>query len=342
MKSTTRYVLLAALCCALAAGGASAAVSATKAPTNVKVATGFFPNVIFTPYYVAIARGYYAHEGLNVSMNYDRVPNLLQSVADGAYAFGASSGDSALIGRDTGARIKYVMAQYTQYPVGAMWLKHGGPTIKKPSDLKGLRIGISSPGSATDFGLKALLKAGHLTESDVTVTAVGFAETDALIHHQIDVAMTFTDNEPVQARALGYPVNVMKVSKYFRLTPNGVVTSQSLFNSNPNEVKGFVKATLRGQAFTLAHPDKAFKIALKFMPDLVDPKDIAIQRKVLTARLAYQQPISHEPLGWSNPKNWLLTRNFLKSIGALQHQVNPASVFTNKSVNQVNLHVTTK
>ena len=161
------------------------------------------------------------------------------------------------------------MAQYQQYPVGAMWLKNGGPKITKPADLKGLRIGISTPGSSTDFGLKALLKAGGLTENDVHVTAIGFTETEALINKQIDVAMTFTDNEPVQAVQLGHPVNVMKVSKYTALTPNGVVTSQNMIEHHANVVRNFVKATLRGQAYTLAHPDAAFKIALKHMPDLV-------------------------------------------------------------------------
>src|SRR4051812_38558365 len=143
MKGKTRFVLLVALCCGVLASAAGAAIRpSAHSLKNVTVATGFFPNVIFTPYYVAMDKGYYAHEGLNVSMNYGFAPNTLQKVADGTYAFGASSGDSALIARDGGTKLKYVMAQYTQYPVGAMWLRHGGPTIKSPKDLKGLKIGI--------------------------------------------------------------------------------------------------------------------------------------------------------------------------------------------------------
>jgi NitT/TauT family transport system substrate-binding protein len=114
------------------------------------------PNVQFAPYYVAQDKGYDNQAGLNVTVNYDRDPNLLQDVAAGKFAFASSSGDTATIARAAGAKIHYVAAQYQQYPVGAMWLKSGGPKITKPADLKGLRIGISSPGSSTDYGMRAL------------------------------------------------------------------------------------------------------------------------------------------------------------------------------------------
>jgi NitT/TauT family transport system substrate-binding protein len=171
------------------------------------------------------------------------------------------------------------------------------------------------------------------------VTAIGFTETQALINRQIDVAMTFTDNEPVQAAALGYPVDVMKVSKYAKLTPNGLVTSTSMVKNHASVVRSFVNATLRGQAYTLQHPDAAFKIALKRMPEIVNQKDIDIQRKVLAARLAYQAPVKGKPLGWSDPASWKATANFLLSIGAIQNGPAAVGLFTNRFVNRVNLHL---
>src|SRR5262249_35744167 len=146
-------VVAAAAVIVAAAPGAKA-----HAATNVTVATGFMPNVQFAPYYVAQDKRYSKQPGLNVTMNYDRDPNLLQDVASGKFASASSAGDTATIARAAGAKIHYVAAQYQQYPVGAMWLKSGGPKISKPADLKGLRIGISQPGSSTDYGMRALLK----------------------------------------------------------------------------------------------------------------------------------------------------------------------------------------
>ncbi len=249
---------------AVAAGVLAAAAmtpAVAGAATNVTVALGFKPDVVSAPYYVAQDMGYYKAAGLNVTLNYDKLPNPPQAVADGTqFQFGSSGGDAALLGNSKGAAVQVVAQQYEQYPVGAMWLADGGPKIVTPADLKGKTIGISSPGSSTDYGLSALLQAGHLKRSDVKVIAVGFTETEALINKQIDVAMTFTDNEPVNARALGHPVHVMRVANYKNLVSTGIIAGRKLIKNNPALVAAFVKATMRGEKFTLQHPDAAFKI----------------------------------------------------------------------------------
>jgi NitT/TauT family transport system substrate-binding protein len=334
-----RLFVLAVLAGAVAVciGAAGVNARSTALPKTIQVATGFRPDVEFTPYYVAQDLGYYKQAGLDVQINYDRVSNLMQSVATGKYTFAVTGGDSAVIGRATGADVQYVMAQYQAYPVGAMWLKNGGPKISKPSDLKGLRVGISVPGSSTDYGLTALLEAGGLSRSDVKVTAIGFTETEALINHQIDVAMTFVDNEPVAARALGYPVNTMLVSKYVGLIGPGVVTSTSVAKHHPQFVKKFVHATLRGLQYTLRHPDAAFQIAMKRMPEITDPSQVAIQRKILAARLAFQTPAKGHPLGWIDPKRWSATIAFLHRSGTIPQDVKPNQAFTNGFVDAVDL-----
>src|SRR5262249_46650843 len=319
-----------------AASGQTSA-KGTAALTTVKLATGFRPDVLFTPFYVAQDLGYYRQAGLDVQINYDRVSNLMQLVGHGKYTLATSGGDAAVMGAAAGAQVRYVMAQYEKYPVGAMTLKSGGPNLTNPSQLKGLNIGISVPGSSTDYGLTALLNAGHVSRSDVKVTAIGFTETEALINHQIDVAMTFGDNGHVQADALGHPVNVLPVSKYVNLVGSGIVTGKRTADKHGKLVTNFVRATLKGLKYTLNHQDAAFKIALKRMPDLVDQKQIAIARKVLTARLQFQKPLKGHPLGWSDPKAWAATTSFLKAAGVVTTQVNAPTVFTNGFVNRVNV-----
>jgi NitT/TauT family transport system substrate-binding protein len=305
-----------------------AARGAAPALTPVVVATGFMPNVVFAPYYIAQDLGYYRAAGLDVTMNYDRVSNLMQAVSSGQYTFGIASGDSVAIGKSEGANVTYVMAQYQKYPVGAMWLKHGGPTINSPADLKGKNIGISVPGSSTDIGLRALLRAGGLSNSDVKVTAIGFTETEALINRQIDVAMTFVDNEPVQAAALGHPVNVMDVSPYLKLVASGVVTGSKTVAHHRRLVQAFVTATLRGLRYSLQHPNRAFTISMKRQPEITDPTQRAIQRRVLAARLTFQKPPAGHPLGWSSPVAWKATVAFLRRIGMIKATVTVQSVYS--------------
>jgi NitT/TauT family transport system substrate-binding protein len=325
--------VIASLTAATPLDVAGAAGDRAPALTNVVLATGFQPDVEFAPYYVAQDLGYYKAQGLDVTINYDRVPDLLQEVANGKYTFAVQSGDAMLIARSTGIPVTYVMAQYQKYPIGAMTLKNGGPVLNTPVDLKGQTVGFSAPGSATYIGLRALLKAGHLSESDIHETAIGFTETQSLVAKQIDVAMTYIDNEPVQVRALGYPVNVMAVSKYIKLVSNGVVTSTALTKKNPALVQKFVTATLEGLQYTLKHPNKAFTSSMKRQPEVTDPAQLKIQRKVLTARLTFQQPPKGHPLGWSNPKHWKTTFSFLRSIGSIRPAVSLTSVDINTFTN---------
>lgn len=306
--------------------------------TKVVVATGFEPDVEFAPYYVAQSLGYYRAVGLDVQMNYARDPDLLEDVGNGRYAFAVTSGDTAAVAAAAGVPIRYVMAQYQRYPIGAITLKKGGLVLTSPRQLKGLKVGISMPGSSTAFGLSALLKAGGLSPRDVTTVSIGFTEVEALVSHRVQVAMTYLDNEPVEAAALGHPVNVLPVSRYLNLTSNGVVTSSSMMANHRREVEGFVAASLRGLSYTLAHPDAAFRICRKYMPALAQPTEAKIERQVLTARLAFQQPPTGHPLGWSNPKEWTATVDFLRSIGAVRTHLAPTRLFSNSIVDRVDVH----
>jgi hypothetical protein len=69
------------------------------------------------------------------------------------------------------------MAQYEKYPVGATVIVTNGITLKSPADLKGRKVGIPGLYGASLVAIKALLKAGNLTDSDITLTSIGFTAT---------------------------------------------------------------------------------------------------------------------------------------------------------------------
>jgi len=73
------------------------------------------------------------------------------------------------------------------------------------------------------------------------------------------------------------------------------------------------------------------------MPELVNAQQIAIARKVLAARLAFQTPVKGKPLGWSDPKAWAATTAFLNSAGVISAPVKASSVFTDGFVNRANI-----
>lgn len=311
------------------------ATTRASAPIKVVLATGFFPSVQFAPYYIAVDKGYYRAQGLDVRIKNGASPTLLRQVADGKIAFAITSGDTLIQARAAGIPVTYIMTQFQRYPVGAMALAGGKVQLRSPSDLKGLRIGISAPGSATEIGLRALLQAGHLTERDVTVVAIGFTETQALVHHQVDVAMTYLTNEPVQARALGYKVQTLDTSRYMALASTGLATGAATIEHHPDLVRRMVAATLMGLRDTQRHPDQALAASLKRMPEVAaNPQQVRIQRQMMAATLPYEQaPVGH-PDGWSDPTTWATTVAFLHSIGLSKAALNPATLYTNTFIGQ--------
>ena len=299
--------------------------------TKVVLAVGYIPNVQFAPYYVAQDKGYYAAEGLDVEIKYGSAPDVLKVVGEGTLDFTVTSGDEMVQARGAGIPVTYIMAQYQKYPVGATAIGGNGAPLKTPADLKGRRIGIPGMYGSSLVALKALLKAGGLTETDVTISTINYTQVASLQTKQVDVAMTYLMNEPVQLQALGSTVENLSASDYVNLISVGIATGAKNIETRPGLVQRFVRASQRGLQDSLADPDGAFASSLKRIPEL--PADqVPLQRQVLTATLGFEQPPANHPLGWSDPTGWQATSTFMHEAGLSPSAVDPATLFTNQFV----------
>lgn len=308
-----------------------AAAPASTQTAKVTLATGFVPNVQFAPYYLAADRGYYADAGIDVTFKNGPAADLLPQVGSGKIDFVITGGDALVPARIAGVPVTYVMAQFQKYPVGAMTIAGNGITLRSPADLKGKTIGVSAPNGSTYIGLLALLQAGKLTEQDVKIISIGFTEVEALQQKRVDAAMTFLTNEPVQVRAMGFQVETLAVADYVHLVSTGLATSDDAIKQRPDLVQRFVTATLRGLRDIQDDPDAAFAASLKRLPEIVgDKEQQRIQRDVLTATLAFEQPPVGHPLGWSDPAAWQTTQQVLAATKLIPQTVDPATFFTNR------------
>jgi NitT/TauT family transport system substrate-binding protein len=314
--------------------GAAMTATVGAAPgsrTKVTVAMGYIPNVQFAPYYVALDKGYYAAEGLDVEFKYAEVTDTMKATADGVVDFVVTSGDEMIPARIAGIPVVYIMAQYQRYPVGATTIAGNGPPLRAPADLKGRNIGIPFEGGASLVALKALLKAGNLTDADVTLTTIGFTQVEALSQKRVDVAMTYLMNEPVQLQKLGHQTESLNASDYVNLISVGAATSEKNIQERPALVQGFVTASLRGLRDTLADPDAAFASSMNQTPEVTGDA-VPVQRAVLSETLTFMQPPTGHPLGWSDPAGWQATQDLLKSVNMIETTVDPATIFTNQFV----------
>jgi NitT/TauT family transport system substrate-binding protein len=124
------------------------------------------------PEWIADAAGIYKKHGLDVELTYIESSKGMASLIAGQIqvtGLGAAEVVSAVA---AGADVVPVTTNAPVYP----YLLQVAPDIKTTADLKGKKIGVSSPGSVSDIATRvALRKVGLDPDKDVSIIAVGSA-----------------------------------------------------------------------------------------------------------------------------------------------------------------------
>ena len=309
-------------------GAVTATETTASAGQKVTLGLGYIPNVQFAPFYLAAQKGYYAEEGLDVEFSYGgNVNDLLLQTAAGKLPFVAASGDEVLLARSQQVPVRMVFLLYQKMPVAVFSKQAAG--IATPADLRGKTIGVPGRFGATYIGLRGLLHAAGLSETDVTLTEIGFTQFEAVNTDKVPAAVGYANNEPLRMRESGADVNVINVADYISLVNNGIVVSEAFAADQPETVRTFVRATRKGLEATLANPDEAFAAALTHIPELAAEQQ-PFERKVLAESLNYWRTpdTDREGLGWLNPPAWRATYDFLRSTGILAQETDPDQAYT--------------
>src|SRR5262245_54767155 len=197
----------AAACVALvlALAGPAAAQDGKPEMPKLKLAVGGKSAVYYLPLSVTERLGYFKQAGLDVEIaDVQSGARALQSVVGGSTELGLGNFDHAI---QMQAKNQPVVAivQYGRYP-GFVLSTIASKAIdyKGPLDLKGRKIGVTSPGSATHFMAAYMLVRSGLKLDDasfigtgVTSTAVAAAkrgEIDAIVSSDPMVSLMQSEN----------------------------------------------------------------------------------------------------------------------------------------------------
>ena len=321
-RKLTQFVIIIL---AISLVGCASITQASPEPTHIRLPMGFVANVQFAPWYVALERGYFADEGFELEFDYgDWDTKGVQLAAAGWTPFAIASGDQVLKARAQGMPIVTVVNWFQRFPVAVVALKESG--IQTPADLEGRKVGVPETfGAASYIGWRALAAATGLEEDDVQLEVIGYAALENLTVGRVEAAVVYANNEPVQLGQRGYDYALIPVADYAPLISNGLITNEETLEENPELVRAFARAFLKGLADTLDDPDAAFEICKKYVEGLEENEEI--QRAVLEATLAYWQG---DPLGSSDPATWQRTADVMLEAGILSEAVNAEQAFTNE------------
>ena len=227
------------------------------AEEKIKVAVSNF-SASYMPMFIANKRGYYAEEGLSVDIVL--IAGLLGSkaVMSNSVEFGSASNPTAAV---QGAKLKILMV-FNDKPPGILVSQSG---IKSISELRGKKIGGSTVGSLEYGWLKELLpKFGLQLERDVIFLPVGSTSTryTALRSGTIDAA-PLSPPSSLLAQDAGFPV-LLRTADHIEDIQASIVTTDERLARQSDQVRRFMRATVKGQRFYLSNRPEAISLIMEF------------------------------------------------------------------------------
>jgi NitT/TauT family transport system substrate-binding protein len=229
--------------------------------------------------------------------------------------------------------VVYVMDWYRRFPVCVVSLAERG--IESLDDLAGRQVGTPVTFGASYIGWRALLEAAGVDGTDIELVSIGYTQVAALTEGQVDAAICYAMNEPVQMQVTGYDVDIIYVADYTNLVSNGLITNDATAQDQPELVQGMVRAALRGLAYTLDHADEAFEISRKYVPELAGDNE-AVNRAILEESIRFwRAPLAE--LGRSYEEEWRASQQIMAQMELIGEEEGVATMFTNRFVDEVEL-----
>ncbi len=265
-RALSALVMVAALALAPVGAPDRGAAAAQQALPTLTLFLGFIPNIQFAPVYMALERGYFAEAGVDVVLEYGDENVGAERLAVNDLQFGIISGEQVILARAGGRPLVYVFEWWQRFPVAIVAPVSSG--ITSPADLAGRTVGVPGRFGASWSGLRALLAASGLAETDLQIEEIGFNAPAMICADRVEAAVVYVANEPVQIADQCTDVTIIEISPLADLVANGLVTNEQTIADDPDLVRGMVSALSRGLADTLADPDAALEASRPYVETL--------------------------------------------------------------------------
>jgi NitT/TauT family transport system substrate-binding protein len=142
--------------------------------SRIRLSVGGKTLVAYLPLTIAERRGYFTKEGLEVEISdFSGGAKPLEALVGGSADIGCGAYEHTLYMASKGLSIKAIALQANSFGLVVGIQKDKAPSYHELKDFKGMKVGVTGPGSASHAGLKMLLSKVGLTDHDVSVIGIG-------------------------------------------------------------------------------------------------------------------------------------------------------------------------
>jgi NitT/TauT family transport system substrate-binding protein len=291
---------------------------------NVTLVLKWVPQAQFAGYFIAKDKGYYAQQGLNVTIKPggpEVTPETV--VAGGGAQFGIDWLSALLHARDTGVPIVNIAQIFQASGMRIIDFKRSG--INSIYKFSGHTVGVWFAGNEYQFF--ALEHKYHLT--NIKVVSQPFVMTPFLTGH-MEIAHAMTYNELGVVLEHGVSRSQLNIFDYNKLgvsiLEDGIFATSSYLKSHGDVAVKFLRASIRGWQYAVAHPNEAGAISYSHAPagttTLFHQKYMARQ----VARLIEYGPGLSHTIGYMSPVLFRRTWTTLLQQKVIHHA--PSGAYT--------------
>lgn len=339
MRSRREWIRLTAAIAAVAATlGLAACGSDDESDSGGEAADGggtqkatlvldFVPGPVHAGIYRAVEQGYYEEEGIDLEIiEPTSTADTLKLIDSGKAQFGIADGIDVATQIVDGRGAKGILA-LTQRPLGGLiTLEESGFT--SPADLEGKTVGVTGVPS-DDAILETVLESAGADPGSVKKVTIGFNGVQNLENGKVDAFTGFIPADGVQIEVDGFPTTS------FPLDENGgprypglvVFSTEKAIEENPDLMRKFAAATVRGYEDTLEDPQVGLEALLA--------ENKAIPRDFAEASLEAYEPLFQadaESYGVFNMEDLEALSQFMVDSGLAEEPIPPERYATNEFV----------
>jgi putative hydroxymethylpyrimidine transport system substrate-binding protein len=232
---------------------ASGGASSSKEPTKLNVLGEWLPWAAHAPVIVAINKGYFADNGLEVDFKGPPQPgDQMKFVAGGRSEISLTQTPDVIRARGTGIPVKIIGRLSNGQPTGIM--AHPDTKLTDPKDLIGKTIGMAQTPDHIG-GVNTMLETAGVDPADVKMVNKGYAGVQLVMTKKVDYLFAPLAGEYTVVR-----VETGKTPPFLKSTDYGVpnfpllvwFAKEDYIAKNPKVITGFLGAISKGAKDVLA------------------------------------------------------------------------------------------
>ncbi|HEX7100968.1 MAG TPA: ABC transporter substrate-binding protein [Acidimicrobiia bacterium] len=324
MKRVSLITAVMAVVVSACAGGAADSPELTP----MTFMAGFAPqaNLPFVGAYVAQELGYFAEEGLEVTIEHSAGGGEHLQLLTAGEVDVTTQDAAVLLQRRADPGLPLVSIGLIGQKGQQAFVALADSGIETPEDWAGRTIGYKGTPPPDVF---AILDAVGLDQSDVELVNVGF-DPRVLTEGQVDVYPVFKSNEPDTLRKWGFELEMWDAADYGAPTLGlTYVATEEAIEEDSEKFSAFMRAVIRGIDYARDDPEGATDIVMEYVGEDGDRDHQLFMLQTELQEATTDQTEEHG-FGWQTAEQWQALHDFLLQYDALATSVDVSKVFTDE------------